>query len=551
MFRRIILSALTFLVCATGMYGADIDAKKPRLVVGIVVEQMRYDYLQRFWPKLSSDGFKKLVSEGVYFENVRHNNFFTQSSVGFATIATGTTPSIHGITGDRWYINLLDKETYCVEDGSQKSVGGTSYSAGQMSPKNIMTTTFADQLKLYSRFRSKVVGIGMDASSAIIPAGHTADIALWYEDSSGEWITSSYYNSALPTWVAEFNRKRFPLEFLQQTWITMLPVADYDVCITGPNTYAPGINGVKTFPYVYDQLSKPASASSSSKDYSVLRCSPWANTFTKDFAIAAMDGMELGKDDITDFISIAFSATENITAAFGPSSMELMDSYIRLDNDIAHLIRYIEATAGGKENVLIYLTSDRGTPEIPEYLASEKIPVGSFNYISAVSLLKSYLNLTYGEAEWVKGYYQQQLYLNRNLIEERKMNLEEIQNVVARFMIQFAGVAHVMTSSALEKTHFTDNIFGAMQKGFHQKRSGDVIINLMPGWVEKGDSKRSSSSPYSYDTHVPLVMYGWQIKPAVISETTDITVLAPTLSSLLKIPAPDAALGEAVKGITE
>ncbi len=547
--------ALATIFCAKSVAQSGIESEKPRLVVGIVVEQMRYDYLNRFWKQLGNNGFKRLVREGASFENAYHNTFFTQSSSGHASLSTGTTPSVHGIIGDRWYNDLLNKESGSTDDDSKKSVGGASYANGQMSPKNLLTTTFSDQLKLQSQLRSKVVGIALDASSAILSTGHTADAAYWFDDASGSWITSSYYTSNLPEWVNTFNNRKFPSEYLKQSWNTLLSISDYENCIQGTNNFAPGIAGKKSFPYDFEEMSKSSTrllgnlvGTRSDLEYALLRWSPSGNTLTKDFAIAAIEGMSMGKDEIPDFLSISFSATENIGTAFGPSSMELMDTYLRLDRDLAHLLQFIDS-AIGKENVLIYLTSDHGTPEIPEYQASAKIPVGNFNYLSAVSLLKSYLNLTYGEADWVKGYYQQQLYLNRPLIEERKLPLDEVQKTVARFMIQFSGVAHVMTASTLENNQFTDGIFGAMQRGFNQKRSGDVLINLMPGWAEKGESLRSSSSPYAYDTHVPLILYGWKIAPVSIARKVEITALASTLSSLLGVPAPDACMSQPLEEV--
>lgn len=522
---------------------------KPKLVVGIVVEQMRYDYLKRYWKQLGNDGFKRIINEGTSFENAYHNTFFTQSSSGQASIATGTTPSVHGIIGNRWYNHLLDRETSSTGDDSKKSTGGASYTNGQMSPHHLLTATFADQLKLQSQLRAKVIGVALDPASAILSTGHSADLAFWFDDASGSWITSSYYTSNLPEWVETFNNRKFPSEYLRQTWTTLLSMSEYENCVQ-TNLYAPGIAGRKSFPYNFEELSKASATllgtltgSRTDLDFALLKWSPSGNTLTKDFAIAAIDAMKLGYDEVTDFLSVSFSATEKIGSAFGPSSIEVMDTYLRLDRDLAHLLSYLDATVG-KENLLIYLTSNHGAPEIPEYQAQAKIPVGNFNYLSAVSLLKSYLNLTYGEANWVKGYYQQQLYLNRPLIEERKLSLEEMQKTVARFMIQFSGVAHVMTASTLETQQFTDGIFGAMQRGFNQKRSGDILINLMPGWAEKGESLHSSSSAYPYDTHVPLVLYGVQIPAATVTRKVEITSLASTLSHLLGLPAPDASLTE-------
>ncbi|MDD4031613.1 MAG: alkaline phosphatase family protein [Bacteroidales bacterium] len=524
---------------------------KPKLIIGIVVEQMRYDYLSRFDSLMGSGGFKRMISEGTDCKNAFHNYFPTQSASGHATIVTGSMPQYHGIIGDKWYGYLKNKEIFCTEDENESSVGGASYEAGKMSPRNLFTTTFGDELRLSSQLRSKVVSISMDPAAAILSGGHTAKEVYWYDDASGEWITSTYYKNGLDLWVRTFNESKMADFYLQQTWAPKFSLSAYTNSLNDSNPFETGINGQSTFPYDFQTISKPASGvlgllnnSKNERDYAKLRMSPMGNSFTKDFAVSAILNLELGKDDDTDYLLISFSSLRAIGDLFGPSSIEVADAFARLDEDLSVFLRFVDE-AIGKDNVLIYLTSDQGVSERPEYLSSVNLPAGVFSSQSAVSLLKSYLNIMYGEGEWVKSYSNQQIYLNHLLIEDKKMDLEKIQNTAAQFLLQFSGVSNTVTASALNSVDFTGGVLSTLQNGFHPKRSGDIIINLLPGWVEKGlGTEISSKSPYNYDTHVPLLWYGWRIPSLSIEESVEITDIAPTLSYLLGISAPNASTGK-------
>lgn len=516
-----------------------IPPDKPKLIVGIVVEQMRYDYIYRFWDKLGEKGFKRLIYEGTSCKNANINYIFTQSSPGTASIFTGTTPSFHGIVSDEWFLPLKGDKQNCVNDATCKTIGSKS-DDGKKSPRQLFVSTIGDEIKLFSTGKSKVIGVALDDRTAILASGHSANAAYWMDDKTGNWITSSYYMEEIPKWAKEFNNKDFTKTFCEREWATSLPIEQYTEALPDKNSFEVGFdrNGT-SFPYNIKAIKEKMG------NFKVIKHIPAGNTLTTDFAVHAIINEELGKDDHTDLISIGYSVTNNIGLEFGPSSVEIEDTYIKLDKDIAHFLEFIDDLIG-KENVLVFLTSNSGVAEVPKYLDSLRVSSGYFKNFYALTLLKTYLNAVYGKGDWVQGYIEQQIYLNRNLIEDAKISLEDIQNKTAQFMLQFTGVSNTITASTLQTTHFTKGIFEKMQNSYHQKRSGDVMINLTSGWVEDISTATTHNSGYSYDTHVPLIFYGWKIGRNTIARQVNITDIAPTVSTIVNISFPNACTGEPI-----
>ena len=518
-----------------------IPSENPKLVVGIVVSQMRYDYVFRFWKKLGDNGIKLLIDRGTFCKNTSFNYLYSQEGVGHASIVTGTTPSNHGIIAREWYLNLQDKMESYTDDPNQKAVGG-DYDNGHHSPRNLMCTTFTDELRLSNDFKSKVFSVALEPGPAIFSSGHTGNCAYWFDPRTGNWITSTYYTDSLPLWADAFNNKRFSDIYLSQEWNTLLPVDQYTESLPDKNKYETGYEGRITFPYSLYEIS---GSRKEQKNYGILTKTPYGNSLTKDFVSSLVIGEELGKDDITDVLMVSFTATENIGNQFGPNSIEIEDAFIRLDMEIAHFIQFLD-TWVGKENMLIFLTSGHGVAQVPTYLADSKIPAGYFNQLGAISLLKSALNNTYGRGDWVKAYQSQQIFLNHTLIEDSKLSLRDIQDYVAQFMLQFAGVANTITSYTLQSTNFTGGIFEKIQYSYNQKRSGDVMINLKAGWVEKGRGSTDHNSSYAYDSKIPLIWYGWKISRGTITRPIDIIDIAPTLSTFLNTSYPNACTGSPI-----
>lgn len=516
-----------------------IPPEKPKLVVGIVIEQMRYDYLFRFWDKFEEKGFKRLVYEGTSCKNANLNYLFTQSAPGITSIYTGTTPSFHGIVSDEWYQRLKGEKTNCVNDLLYKTVGSKS-DDGRKSPKQMLVSTLGDEMKLFTTGKSKVIGVALDDRSAILAAGHSANAAYWIDEKSGQWISSSYYMEELPKWAKEFNNKDFYKTFTDKEWSTLLPIDQYKESLADKNSFEIGFErGVTTFPYNIKAIKEKL------QNFKILKQIPAGNTITTDFAIHAIVNEEMGKDDYTDLIAISYSAPNNIGLAYGPSSIEIEDTYLRLDKEIAHFLEFVDDLVG-KENTLIFLTSNSGVAEVPRYLDSLKVASGYFKNFYALTLLKSYLNAVYGKGEWVQEYIEQQIYLNHNMIEDAKLSLEDVQEKTSQFMLQFTGVSNTITSTTLQRTNFTKGIFEKMQNSYHQKRSGDVIINLTSGWLEDISTATTHNSGYSYDTHVPLIFYGWKVGRNTIARPVNITDIAPTIATFPNISFPNACTGDPI-----
>ena len=519
-------------------------ATKPKLIVGIVIDQMRYDYIYRFWDKFGTDGFKKLVNEGFFCKNTNFNYVPTYTGPGHAAVYTGTTPAVNGIIANDWFDKNTQKYMYCAEDNKVTGLGTTA-KEGKRSPVNLLTTTITDELRISSNMKSKVIGIALKDRSAILPAGHVANAAYWFDGSNGCFISSTYYMAELPKWVQEFNKKELPKFYLSQPWNTLLPIEKYTESLPDDNKYETLAKGElkPVFPHDLPNL-YPKNGG-----YGMIRNTPFGNSLTKDFAIETMKQENLGKSTATDFLAISFSSPDYIGHSYGPNSIEQEDDYLRLDKDLAELIKAIELQVG-KGNALIFLTADHAAPEVPAYLVDLKIPAGYVNEDKMTDSLKKYLTKTYGDS-LVLSYSNQQLFLNHRVIEAKKLYLPQVQEDVAAFMMKFADVSEVITGTTMNNTQFTEGVRYLMQKGYNAKRSGDVLVNYSPGYVDFMPTGTTHGSPYSYDTHVPLLFYGWNIKQGSSTEQVYITDIAPTLAMLLNIQFPNGTTGKPISFIVK
>lgn len=528
------------------LWGQRIPPEQPKLIVGITVSGMRYDYLSVYWNKFGDGGFKKMGTNGANCKNARYSYLITEPSVGFASIATGSRPSEHGVVSDFWYRRLTNEVVGSLDDPDQTSVGG-SYGTGPYSPRALHSRTLSDELRVKSRFSSRSVGVSMDPQAAVLMAGHTANGAYWLDPVHASWITSTFYMDSLPLWVKEFNTKNYRDLYLDRSWETLKPIAEYEESMLDNNPYETGLKGQITFPY---DLKKISSNGKNGKDYSVLMTTPWGNTYTKDMAIAAIVNEELGQRGVTDIIHIGFNATKFLARGYSTWSVETQDTYLRLDQDIAHLLSFLDELLG-MENVLVYLTAENAMAVDPRYLSESRIPSGFFNYRTSISLLKSYLNAIYGRGEWVSFYYAQQIYLNHQLIEDSNLSLKEVQDQVARFMVQIEGVSNAVQSYVLQQNYFTEGVLHRIQNSYYQKRSGDVILYLTPGWVEHSNVGGSVLNEFKYDPHVPLIFYGWKINRVSIPYKVSPSDVATSVASFLELSMPDNATGNVIPGLVK
>jgi predicted AlkP superfamily pyrophosphatase or phosphodiesterase len=518
--------------------------EKPKLIIGIVVDQMRHDYIYRFWDKFGNDGFKRLVNQGYNCKNTNYNYMPTYTGPGHASIYTGTTPSVHGIIANEWYDRELRRSVYCAEDKSVRAVGSAVIEEGQRSPSRMISTTMGDQLRLATSQQSKVIGLALKDRSAILPAGHSANASYWYDGSSGNMITSTYYASELPKWVNEFNARQLPKKYLSQDWDT-IPGKNYKESIADNNPYEGVFVGESkpTFPH------KLASLMDANGKLGMIRNTPYGNNYTEDFAEATILGEQLGKGTQTDFLCVSFSSTDYIGHMYGPQSMEIEDCYIRMDQTLAKLFQFLDNYLG-KNNVLIFLTADHGAVDTPQYLKDQKIPAGYFDEKKVSDSLSRTLIRKYGDT-LLASYENDQAFLNHQKINAKGLNKKEVEDFTADFLMRFKGVASCMKASDLLSNEYARTPYSLVQNGYNFKRSGDVCVILEPGWFSEWSRKTGTThgTPWTYDTHVPLLFWGWKVKTGFTESTIHITDIAPTICNWLNIQNPDGCTGTPISGM--
>jgi len=511
----------------------NVPSEKPKLVVVVVVDQMRYDLLTRFKSDFSPNGFNRIVSEGTLCSKARHEYFLTQQLTGYATIVTGAFPSMHGIISDSWFSRVNNKEVFVAVDNNIMPVGASPKENG-FSPKDLQIHTLWDELTLATQSRSKIHSVALNGKVAAISGGFTSHGAWWFDIYSGNWITSSYYRDSLPRWLIDFNSKKIPDIYVNRQWTPKKPVSSDTV--SQPSF-------VKAFFRRVNFLYNLIESRTISQSYRILTQTPMGITLTFDMAKQVIVNESLGKDLFPDVLVIGINPTGTIVRKYGLLSIELEDTYLRLDEELGHFINFLDQEIGLKD-VLMVLTSDCGSSHDPKFLQQFKLPAGVFDQKQLITLSGSYLNAIYGKGNWILGYRNKQFYLNHTLIEDSKLSLNEMQDRLARFVLQFTGVANALPAYTLQSTNFSHGTFVLMQRSYNQRRSGDVIINLDPGWIEKSDDVVQSNSGYDYDTHVPLVWFGWKVPRMVIYRHIPTTSIASTLAAFLDIVPPGGASGE-------
>ncbi|MBL0257231.1 MAG: alkaline phosphatase family protein [Bacteroidetes bacterium] len=513
--------------------------KRPPLVVGVVVDQMRYDYLYRYWNQYGENGFKRLMNRGFLCKNANFNYVPTYTAPGHACIYTGTTPSVNGIVSNDWFDRTTKKSVYCVSDSTEKPVGTTSIS-GKMSPRQMLSTTMTDELRLATNFRSKVIGISLKDRGAILPAGHTANAAYWHDPYSNNWVTSTYYMQELPGWVAKFNDRKTVDSLLMNPWTTLLPLSEYKESSLDDNEYEGLFKGElkPVFPHNLPAIK--------ALDSELIRRTPMGNTYTRLFAEAALDGEQLGKRGETDFLAVSFSSTDYVGHMYGINAIETEDTYLRLDREIEQFLNFLDARFGDS-NYLLFLTADHGAAHNPEYSSDQKIPAGNMSDDRIADSLSEYIASVYGDTSIILSASSHNIYLNRELIEKKKLKLEEIQKSCARYVMNSKGVASALTASELARSVQRQGLAELIQNGFNDLRSADVNIQLQPGWLDWYTKTGTSHGTfYHYDTHVPVLFYGKGIAPGSTAREININDIAPTVCTFLNIESPSGCTGQPI-----
>jgi predicted AlkP superfamily pyrophosphatase or phosphodiesterase len=513
------------------------NTKTPKVVMGIVVENMRPDYVQRYWLKFGENGFKKLYTLGAVCSNVQLKQHIQNYASGTATLFTGVTPATHGIINKNWFDKFNEQETECVDDKLFMSVGSDT-KQGNASPKKLLSNTITDNLKIFSMGKSKVFSVALNRESAIFAAGHAANAAYWFDTESGRMISSSFYVNMFPDWVRLFNSENYAEKYSYRNWTPLLPEINYSESLRDDYELEKGYFGTfKIFPHTISKYLKEAG------NFTPFKTTPSANMMIKDFALQILQNEDIGNDEYPDFVTTVFSSMDYENNSFGPVSLEMQDTYLNIDRFIADIITAVEKKFG-EGNVLFFLTANTSASYPADYLKKEfHLPVDYFNVENAVALLNSYLNITYGEEKWVEYYDEHQIYVNHKLIAKNKLDLNEFQNTVATFIDEFEGVLVAMPAYLLERGIQANGMLESMYKTYVKGRSGDCLFVLKEGWQPQYKFKKVN---YTDQTHIPLVFYGTNIRPGKINGKYDAVDLVPTLSEILKIPFPDKTQGKII-----
>ena len=517
--------------------------QRPKIVVGIVVDQMRWDFLYRYYDRYAaSGGFKRLLNQGFSCENTMIPYAPTVTACGHAGIYTGSVPAINGITGNGWWDSQLNASIYCTQDDSMKTVGSNT-TQGQMSPRNLLTTTICDELRLATNFKSKVIGVALKDRGSILPAGHSANAAYWFDNKTGDWITSSYYMKELPQWVKDFNAKKLVDKYYEEGWSTLYPLNTYQQSTEDNKPYENKAFGAGTnFPY---NLKKFAGTNS----YGYISATPHGNTFTLEMAKAALTAEQLGKGTATDFLAVSLSSPDYIGHSFGPNSVEAEDGFLRLDKDLGDFLNFLNEKIG-EGQYLVFLSADHGAAHVPGFLKEHQIPAGNADLETLYKDLNYSLKEKFGVDELVIEISNYQVYLNHKAINTSKLNKKDIIHFSIDYLSAYPEIARAFESETMGAATLNSTVKEMLINGYYPSRSGDVQLVFQPQWIEGFKSGGTTHGLWNpYDAHIPLLWYGWNIKPGKLNRQTYMTDIAPTIAALLHIQMPSGCIGHVIQEV--
>ena len=538
-FTRYIVVIAAFILSATSMAMAQTE---PRLVVNIVISSMGADDLDRYADNFSSAGLRRIINGGQRFTNASYDYMQTTTPVSLATLSTGATPSIHGVVADRWFDYVGNKEVSLIEDRKEQSVN-YSGGSGSYSPRNLVAQTLSDALA-QQHPDSHIATIAVEPLSAIVMAGRSGEV-YWMETLQSSWTTSSYYSKELPKWIADYNYQDQNEEYAIKRWTSLLPYDNYH------NSQVSVVEGLqsKTNKRIIHVQETPLAKGTMDDIYYQMCYTPAGNSAMLAFAREVVAHNKMGGDAVPDMLNIVLDTPRLISNRFGPESVEYEDMLYRLDRDLESFLSFLSTQVAAPEQLLIVLTSDHGTS--PSYNSTEDVRE-RFNVRQAEVITNAFIGSIYGNGDWILGCIDRAIYLNHNLIMDKGLSLEKIQNDVATFVMQLRGVSQAVTAESMRGSYFGSGYGRKIQNGFYPRRSGDVVLNLMPEWIEEREQTRSmSGSMYRYDTQVPLIIYGAGCKAQLRNDKIDMTSLAATQAEILGIMAPSAAEGEEITIIYE
>jgi len=518
------------------------EKERPKLVVGIVVDQMRWDYLYRYYDRYGEGGFKRMLKEGFSCENTYISHLPSFTAVGHSTVYTGSVPAIHGITGNDWTDQLSGRHWYCTEDTIVQPVGTTS-KAGRMSPRNLLASTITDELRIASNFRSKVVGVSLKDRAAILPAGHAANAAFWLDDSNGRFVTSTFYMQELPEWVQRFNDRKVPEQLMSRPWETLYPVNTYQHSTADNVDWEGTFTGetAPVFPHNMPEIYK--------KDRGSLRVTPSGNTLTLSFAKEAVKGYQLGAGEATDFLTINCASTDYVGHKFGPNSIEVEDTYLRLDRDLADFFRFLDERVG-KGSYLVFLTADHGAANSVGFMQEHKVPAGLVPDKKIMASLDSLLAARFGVKDLVRSGMNYHVNYDIPKIAAANLDYDAIKKVTVQYLQRLPGIQFAADVDNIGNSPLPEPLKSMVINGYNPKRCGSVMVIPEPGWYQGSAKGTTHGNWNAYDIHIPLVFMGWHVKHGTSNETVHMTDIAPTIAAMLQIQMPNGCVGRPVTSVT-
>lgn len=522
---------------------ASTTVNRPKLVVGIVIDQMRWDYLYRFYDRYAVDGgFKRFLNQGFSCENTMVPYVPTITACGHTCIYTGSVPAIHGIVGNNWYDQQTKHYAYCTEDSTVSTVGAAPGIPGSMSPRNLHVTTIGDELNQATNFRSKVIGIAVKDRGGILPAGHSANAAYWYDSRNGNWITSSYYMKELPKWVQNFNGQKLVDKYYGMGWNTLYPINSYVQSTADEKSYegTPFGTEQKAFPYNLKKFSNT--------NYAAICTTPYGNSMTVEMAKAAVIGEQLGADNITDMLCVSFSSPDYIGHTFGPNSVEQEDDYLRLDKELGGFFKFLDEKIG-KGQYMVFLSADHAVAHVPGYSKEHKLPGGLAPAARWKEDLTKMLNEKFGSSKLIIGNYNHQIYLNHSLIDSMKLDQKAIKKAIIQYLIKQPEVGQVFDLANLMEVPLTAKQRDMVANGYNQHLSGDIQVMLQPGYIEGYATGTTHGAWNPYDAHIPLLFYGWNVPKGKTNREVYMTDIAATITAMLHIQMPSGCIGHVIEEV--
>ena len=541
-FTALLLLICTITISAQKNKSTQLD--RPKLVIRLVVDQMRWDYLYRYYEKYGNDGFKRLLNQGYSLNNVHINYIPTYTAIGHTTIYTGSVPAIHGIAGNDWFDKTTGKNVYCTADDTVKGVGTTSSKVGNHSPRNLWSTTITDELLLATNFKAKVVGVSLKDRASILPAGHNPTGAYWFDDTTGDFVTSSYYRNELPKWVTDYNNQKIGENLVKNGWNTLLPIAQYTES-SPDNSPWEGLQGKsKTPTFPYNNLAAEYQVSKGD-----IRSTPFGNTLTLGLAKASIKGEQLGADAVTDFLAINLASPDYAGHKFGPNSIEVQDVYLRLDQDLAEFFKYLDQTVG-KDQYTVFLSADHGGAHAKGFMDEHKMPTGFYGEDNKEfnEMLKNQFKVD----RLITKITNNQVYLDEKLMAEQKLDAEQVKQFLIDILNKDTSVLFAVDMKKAGSSSVPEPIRTRIVNGYNWQRSGDIQVIYHDSWLPTYSKLGTTHGSWnSYDSHIPLIFMGWGIKPGESNKEYSMTDIAPTLSALLKIQFPSGNIGNPIVEVIE